>query len=581
MLENSEKEAFISEALFLGGLSFPSEPLFESLYGMSGEVIGFICPVTQSDLSNANLIATFCLWRNESRFAYPTRFEATPESTQRWMSGVLSGGHRVLFKLMSPSYELLGHIGLAWNATKERLELDSVQRGGSGARGLMSSAVKWVENYAQKEFNSPDLHLRVLGSNEHAVEFYLGLGYSVESTEPVLISETISGQTTESKDEFLSMVRDLESSSPIKAEILTAGPSIGFRERLYAADAVQHGWNQNHSDYLRRLQDSFATFVGSNHALATSSCTGALHLAFASIGIGPGDEVIVPAVTWVATASAVAYTGATPVFVDVDPTTWTLDPLQVQSRIRSSTKAIVAVHLYGFLSDVSQLRKLADSHGIYLVEDAAPAIGATLEGRMAGTFGHFGCYSFQGAKLLVAGEGGMLVTDSPELYARAVKFQEHGRKPGTFWIEELGYKYKMSNLTASLALGQLERAKPQIFKKRKISDWYRTFLRGADDLHFQEEMANSSSIHWMTSIKLSGRHVGKREELTSHLKTLGIDTRPVFPNISKFTFWGSEPQAFPAADAVAVNGINLPSGVALTRNDVEFVAKSIRAYLDA
>lgn len=581
MILHTEKEAFSSEATFLGGSCFPSEPLLEPLVGRLGDVLGFIAPVTQYDLTNSGLIADFCLWRNENSFAYPTRFEATSDSTQNWLSGLMTGGQRLLFKLLSPSYELIGHIGLAWNAIQERLELDSVQRGRPGCRGLMSAAVKWIENYAQKEFNSTDLHLRVLRSNEHAVKFYLGLGYSVESAETVLISETRNGQATKSKDEFLSMVRDLELSSPVKAEILTAGPSIGFRERLYAADAVRHGWNQNHSDYLKRLQDSFASFVGSKHALATSSCTGALHLAFASIGIGPGDEVIVPAVTWVATASAVAYTGATPVFVDVDPFTWTLDPLQVQSRITSATKAIVAVHLYGFLSDVSQLRKLADLHGIYLVEDAAPAIGATLGGRKAGTFGHFGCYSFQGAKLLVAGEGGMLVTDSPELFARAVKLQEHGRKPGTFWIEELGYKYKMSNLTASLALGQLERALPQISKKRKISDWYRTFLREVDGIDFQQEMADSSSIHWMTSIKLSGSHVGQREELASYLKSLGIDTRPVFPNISKFTFWGREPQAFPAADDVADNGINLPSGVGLTRNDVEFVANSIRAYLDA
>lgn len=577
----AERDAFKSESLFIGGIDFPSESLLESLHLSSGEVLGFIAPLTKSDLSSMGLLNAFCIWRNENQFAYPTRFEATLDSTRKWMSEVLSAGHRILFKITNRSNELVGHIGLAWNATQERLELDSVQRGIPGSPGLMGSAVKWIENYVQKEFNSPDLHLRVLVTNQHAVDFYVGLGYSIESSEPVSISDFRNDQAADIQDEFLSMHKDLESSSAVRAEILTAGPTIGFRERLYVADAVQHGWNQNHSDYLRRLQDSFASFVGSKHALATSSCTGALHLAFASIGIGPGDEVIVPAVTWVASASAVAYTGATPVFVDVDPGTWTLDPAKVESSITAATKAIVAVHLYGFLADVSRLRQLADAHGIYLVEDAAPAIGATLDGRRAGTFGHFGCFSFQGAKLLVSGEGGMLVTDSPELFARAVKFQEHGRKPGTFWIEELGYKYKMSNLTASMALGQLERALPQIFKKRKISDWYRTALHGVDDLHFQEEMANSSSIHWMTSIKLSGSHLGKREELASHLKTLGIDTRPVFPNISKFTFWGGEPQAFPAADAVADNGINLPSGVGLTRNDVEFVANSIRAYLDA
>ena len=580
MIEIQEKSNFTAEALFLGRLASFEGNLTDAILDSDGVLQGYISPITAADLTNNHLADLLTEWRNKSQFAYASRFEATSDSTRKWLASLLAGGNRILFKLFNPSMQLMGHIGLAWNETQSRLELDSVQRGEPGMPGFMALAVSWVEAYAEKEFNSSWLHLRVLKSNIRAVDFYARLGYREKSSDPVTISDS-RNPSDRSADAFLTMVRHLEAGHVPKQEILTAGPSIGYRERTYTADAVKNGWNQNHSDYLRKLQDTFAAFVGSKHALATSSCTGALHLALAAVGIGPGDEVLVPAITWVATASAVAYTGATPIFADVDPKTWTLDPEAVRSKITSKTKAIVAVHLYGFLADVSELRALADERGLFLVEDAAPAIGATLNDRKAGTFGHIGCYSFQGAKLLVSGEGGMLVTDSPDLFARAVKFQEHGRRPGTFWIEELGYKYKMSNLTAALALGQLERALPQIEKKRLISEWYREALAGVPGIDFQHELDNSESIHWMTSIVLSGEKAGKREELTGQLKTLGIDTRPVFPNISKFTFWDRGGEDFPVADAIADSGINLPSGVGLTRADVEFVASAIRSFFDA
>ena len=579
-MQIQEKSNFSAEALFLGRLTSPECNLSDAILDSDGALQGFISPIIGADVANKHLVDLMTSWRNQSQFAYAARFEATSESTEKWLASLLAGGNRILFKLLTPSMQLMGHIGLAWNEAQARLELDSVQRGESGMPGFMALVVKWVEAYAQKEFNSSHLHLRVLESNTHAVAFYERLGYAVKSSETVTISDS-RNPSDKSEDAFVTMVKDLDEGRAPKREILTAGPSIGYRERAYTADAVKNGWNQNHSDYLRKLQESFAAFVGSKHAMATSSCTGALHLALAALGLRPGDEVIVPAITWVATASAVAYTGATPVFADVDPETWTLDPDAVRLKISSKTKAIVAVHLYGFLADVSELRSLADDNGLYLVEDAAPAIGATLNERKAGTFGHIGCYSFQGAKLLVSGEGGMLVTDSPELFAKAVKFQEHGRKPGTFWIEELGYKYKMSNLTAALALGQLERALPQIEKKRIISSWYREALKGIPGIDFQHELKNSESIHWMTSIVLSGDKAGRREELTDHLKTLGIDTRPVFPNISKFTFWERGGGSFPVSDAIADSGINLPSGVGLTKADVEYVAKSIRSFFNA
>lgn len=567
-------KAFEAESQLFGGITDPTVLLLEPLATGSSEVVGFIAPLTRADLGNAGLIQSFTDWRNANQFAYPSRFEATYDSTHRWLENLLGGQRRVMFKLLSPALDFVGHIGLAINADAHRVELDSVQRGKNGLPGLMTLAVRWVEGYARKEFGLEELSLRVLASNSHACSFYQKLGYSTTSREEVSIGGT------NSTDVFLTMVRNIEAGVEVQSPILTAGPSIGYREKIYTAHAVAEGWNHHHSDYLKQLQDSFAAYVGSAHALATSSCTGALHLALAALGVGPGDEVLVPAITWVATASAVAYTGATPIFVDVDMATWTMDPLLAAEKITVKTKAIVAVHLYGFLADVSGLRELADRHSMYLVEDAAPAIGAKLKGRPAGTYGHFGCYSFQGAKLLVSGEGGMLVSDSPELFARAVKLQEHGRKPGTFWIEELGFKYKMSNLTAALALGQLERADIQIEKKRKIARWYREQLAFHPDVTFQEELADSNGIHWMTSISLQGAFSDRVEELAAFLKAHGIDTRPVFPNISRFDFWGVASESFPSADIIASTSLNLPSGVGLSRNDVIFVCATIRAFLN-
>jgi perosamine synthetase len=180
-------------------------------------------------------------------------------------------------------------------------------------------------------------------------------------------------------------------------KILTAGPTISQREIDYVLDAVQNGWNENWSGYLTRFERGFADYVGTRFALATSSCTGALHLALMALGVGPGDEVLVPEVTWIATASAVTYTGAKPVFVDIDPATWCMDPASVRRAITPRTKAIMPVHLYGHPTDMKTISQMAEEHGLLVLEDAAPALGAEVEGRKVGSFGHVAAFSFQGA----------------------------------------------------------------------------------------------------------------------------------------------------------------------------------------
>lgn len=362
-------------------------------------------------------------------------------------------------------------------------------------------------------------------------------------------------------------------------KILTAGPSISQVETMLVNDAVRNGWNNNHSDYINKFESEFANFVGSKFAMATSSCTGALHLSLLALGIKEGDEVIVPEVTWVATASAVRYVGATPVFADIDPLTWTISLQSIKDLVTEKTKVIIPVHLYGYAANLIEISNFAKSKGIFVVEDAAPAIGTKIGHKFAGAIGDIGCYSFQGAKMLVTGEGGMLVTNDEALYKKVKKIQDHGRKPGTFWIEELGFKYKMSNIQAALGLAQLYRADNQIFRKRRINSWYKDGLKGIKGISFQQELVGTESICWMTSIKIGNSISVSRDEVISKLMDKGIDSRPVFPAISQYPFWNVKYSPKTTAKEVGDSGINLPSGVNLSKNSIDYVISSLHEIL--
>jgi perosamine synthetase len=541
----------------------------------------FLVPFTRLDLAEQHHIHLLKNWRESNQFAYPTRFPVTLESTKKWLEvGVLGNENRMLFWIANSNFVKLGHVGVVISASNLELEVDNVLRGELGDPGLMTEAMRALEALIEEEISLERISLRVLESNQHAFHFYKNLGYSVTETTPLV--EIQSGERFELVpgsppiDSFLTMTKSLLASREVPKEILTAGPSISTREIGYVHDAVSTGWNYKHSDYITQFENSFADFVGAKYAMATSSCSGALHLALMALGIGPGDEVIVPDVTWVATASAVMYTGAKPVFADINASDWTINLDSIKSLINNKTKAIIPVHLYGYGAAMAQIMEIAQKNNLYVVEDAAPAIGTEVNGKRAGTFGDFGCFSFQGAKLLVTGEGGMLVTDNENLYKRAKKDQDHGRQPGTFWIDELGHKYKMNNITAALGLAQIERAENQIFRKRRINRWYLENLSDIDSISFQIESPGTHSICWMTSFTLNDEASLSRDELISSLKNDGIDSRPVFPAISQYPIWKYEPSTQANAKKIGAGGINLPSGVLLTKPAVEKVSMNIR-----
>lgn len=375
-------------------------------------------------------------------------------------------------------------------------------------------------------------------------------------------------------------MNSISNSLPNKPDnmILTAGPSITEKEIAYVTDAVTNGWNQHWGDYLAKFEKSFAAYVGTKHAIATSSCTGALHLILAGLGLKAGDEVIVPEITWIATAAAPSYLGAKPVFVDVEPDTWCMDPAALEQAITPRTRVIMPVHLYGHPANMPAIMRIANRHNIDVVEDAAPSLGANIAGQRTGSFGRAAAFSFQGAKIMVTGEGGMLVTNDSDLYERIKCLGDHGRDPQrTFWNSSIGYKYKMSNLQAALGLAQLERIEELVEKKREIQRWYAEGLRGCPHIQLNAERACYRNIMWMSSLILDERAPMTRDDLMKQLKAANIDSRPFFYPMSVFPMF--EKANSPVAERLARQGINLPSGHNLTRDQVQYICQVLQYHL--
>ncbi len=359
-----------------------------------------------------------------------------------------------------------------------------------------------------------------------------------------------------------------------------AGPSITDREIDSVMDALKNGWYENYDMHVKKLEKTFADYLGVKYALATHCCTQALHLACAAIGLKEGDEVIVTDFSWVATAYAVAYTGAKCVFADIEPETWTIDPDCLRKAITEKTRAIMLVHTFGHPAGMDEIMKIAKENGLYVIEDAAPALGATYKGRKVGTFGDVACFSFQGAKMAVSGEGGILVTDNEEIYERAKLLSSMGRtdSEAVFWSDMLGYQYTMGNLAASLALSQLLRVEELMKIKRDIFGWYEQGLSSAPGIRLVKEKEGCKSNYCYPSLLLTDEIVADRDEIISGLKALNIHCRPAFPRMSRFPVFEQRYEN-PVAALVERRGISLPSAANLNKRDVSFVCESIKRLI--
>lgn len=370
--------------------------------------------------------------------------------------------------------------------------------------------------------------------------------------------------------------------------IPVAGPSITDKEIQYVTDAVSRCWYGSAGYYHERFERAMAEYLGVSYTLALPSCTSAIHLALLALGIGREDEVIVPDVTWIATAAPIAYVGATPILVDIDETNWCLSLPALTRSITPRTKAVMVVNLYGNMPDFVALRAITASRNIAIIEDAAEAFGSQWHGGRAGSFGDIGVFSFHGSKTITTGEGGMLVTNRRDLYERAFFLHDHGRPRGdrSFFHLEVAYKYKLSNLQAALGLAQLERAAEIIARKREIFAWYRDELASDQRLILNPDLPGVENSYWMTTVLVEPRLGLQKQAFIDRLAERGVDSRPFFYPLSALPAYAGTEAALRAhcendvAYRITPYGINLPSALSLTREQVAYVAAATREILD-
>jgi perosamine synthetase len=366
----------------------------------------------------------------------------------------------------------------------------------------------------------------------------------------------------------------------VTSRIYYTKPSITELEVEYATDAARNGWGEKCYEYIGRFEDAFCKHLDVRHAIATSSCTGAMHMGLAALGVGSGDEVILADTNWIATAAPVTYLGAKPVFVDILPDTWCIDPGKVEAAITHRTKAIIAVHLYGNLCDMDALLEIGNRHGIPVIEDAAEAIGSIWRGKRAGSMGAFGTFSFHGTKTLTTGEGGMFVTQDTDLYEQVLTLSNHGRARGQtkqFWPDMVGFKYKMSNLQAAIGCAQMERVDDLISAKRAVFRRYSDQLAGLP-IRMNPEPEECQNGFWMPTIVVDDDVPFDRERLLGQLAANNIDGRVFFWPLSMLPTFDAKPEN-EVSYRLYQRAVNLPSYHDLSEAEIEKVASLVRRVI--
>jgi len=354
-------------------------------------------------------------------------------------------------------------------------------------------------------------------------------------------------------------------------------PSLDGNELKYVSESILSGWVSSAGKFVGEFENNFSEFCGTKHGVATSSGTTALHLALLAIGIGQGDDVIVPSFTFISTANAVTFTGAKPIFVDSEIGSWNIDPKAVESAISDKTKAIIPVHLYGHPADMSSIVDIARKHNLAVIEDAAEAHGALYKGEKVGSLGDMGVFSFYGNKTITTGEGGMVVTDNGELAGKIRILRDHGMNPAKRYSHSvLGYNYRMTNLQAALGVAQMERIEVIVEKKCTNADLYNKGLHGISGLQLPPNQQWAKNIYWMYSIIVDEKEFGMTAKaLGENLQEQGIETRPLFPPVHQQPIYDTG-QSLPISERLSSNGLSLPSSVNLREEDIDRVVSEIK-----
>ena len=553
----------------------------------------YLLPLSKLHLDNYELINKLTYYRNKYKKYYPTQFKATLSSTKKWIKKLINTNNRIMFLLIKKDSSIAGIIGFSKPKIKKNiLEIDNVIKFENCIeKNLFSTILIKLVNFSKEILFVDDIQLKVMNTNIRAINYYKK--NSFKSTFKIPLTKKINKNKIIffenppvplfkkiNKRYFLLMKYTEKKIKIRKNLILTGGPSISHFEIFNSNDAIQNGWNNNHSNYIKKLEHEFSSYLNNKYSLATSSCTGAIHIGLLALNVKSGDEVIVPDFSWVATARAVQLVGAKPVFCDVEKDTWNMCPKSLLKKITSKTKVVIPVHMYGQPAKMKDIKSICESKNLKIIEDAAPAIGAKISEKLCGTFGDFAAFSFQGAKLLVAGEGGILTTKNKTLYEKAKKIADFGRSlKKTFWIEKPGLKYKMSNLQASVAVAQLRRVDQFIHKKRIIFQAYYERLKDLEPLiSMHKENENSFSTYWMSSAILNNKI--NRDKFLKKLLEKNIDTRPTFPKISNYPIWGKKiiNNNINSFD-IGSKGINLPSGLRLSISEIDYISENIKKIL--
>lgn len=355
-------------------------------------------------------------------------------------------------------------------------------------------------------------------------------------------------------------------------------PSLSGNELKYVTDCIETTWISSKGRYINDFELKFANYIQTSYATSVCNGTVALHLALMALGIKAGDEVIVPSFTYIASVNAIAYVGATPVFVDSLPGTWQMDCKDVKLKITPRTKAILAPHIYGHPCEMDVLLDICSRYQLKLVEDCAEAIGSQYKGKLMGTFGDIAAFSFFGNKTITTGEGGMVTTNSKELIEKVKKLKNQGLSSVEYWHDVIGYNYRMTNICSAIGVAQLERINEIIADKIRIASAYRKAFENSS-IELQGEADNVLNSYWMCSVLIPS--ADKRDALRSHLGRMGIETRPLFYPVHTMTMYSNlTDEKFPVATDISSRGINLPSYPDLNDDDVNFIANLVVNFIE-
>lgn len=360
-----------------------------------------------------------------------------------------------------------------------------------------------------------------------------------------------------------------------------AMPNLSGNEKKYVDDCLDSTWISSKGKYIEKFETSFASWMDTKNALSCCNGTVALHLPLLALDVKQGDEVLVPTLTYIATANAVRYCGAKPVLVDCLPDTWNIDPVDMEKKITPRTKGVIPVHIYGNPCEMDAVMTIANEHDLFVVEDAAECHGAVYRGKKAGTFGEAGTFSFFGNKIITTGEGGMIVTNNDELADRMRLLKGQGMDLNhRYWFTLTGYNYRMTNIEAAIGLAQLENVESHVAAHRKVAGWYEEFLADIPDyLTPQKQTADAESVWWMYSVLLTEKSAISRDALIEALAVDGIETRPLFYPMHIMPPFYDANAACPVSEDISARGINLPTHALLTREDVKYISSRLKVHI--